>query len=82
MKCRATAGSGLGSHFTNMNNRAIPSKVYTMGLTLYGYIIEANFGTKHSIKSVYYLEVQMVVVHKINYTSSYKNKQKELGTMF
>ena len=57
MKCRATAGSGLGSHFTNMNNRAIPSKVYTTGLTVYGYIIKANFGTKHSIKSVYYLEV-------------------------
>jgi len=34
---------------------------------VYRYIIKGNFGTNHSIKSVYYLEVQMLVVHKINY---------------
>ena len=51
-----------------MNNKLSPSHVHTIGLYLvYRYIIKGNFGTNHSIKSVYYLEIQMLVVHKINY---------------
>ena len=51
-----------------MNNKLSPLHVHTIGLSLeYRYIIKENFGTNHSIKSVSYLEVQMLVVHKINY---------------
>ena len=51
-----------------MNKKAIRSHVHTIGLSLvYGYIIKGNFETNHSIKSVYYLEVQMLVVHRIDF---------------
>ena len=51
---------------------------------MYGYIIKANFGTNHSIKSICYLEVQMLVVHKINYTSTVvtKTSQKNWAQRF
>ena len=66
-KYRATARVRLNVQII-INNKAIPSHIYTIGLSLvFGCIIEGNFQTNHSIKSIYYLEVQMLVVHKINY---------------